>query len=374
MVRTITLTATVSKDIIEKFLKSVCSFRADAAKEITENQGYDDLDEFYLLDDKGVATLCSIVRKPHASASGSTSGHAISNLAQEHLKLAIFAMNHFKRMSREIDLDSLTKKDIIAFSQQRQMELTFKNKTEGFAQATFKDLAKTFETVMEQLEHARGVSGVQLAYVPHKKLIPLDEDDDPPANYPSLDDEAIARAPILEDHVALLGQSVKAIAHLEENGPFCDTFRIDMVMVWNILFEMFGQMPAWPHAASTKKEKNGRKLYCLLFAHYLGSDHVNHLAKKMEARLASLTYRGKQKNWDWSHYTDAHIKQHTIAKNLMEHGYSGLDESSKVRHLLTGIQDNAVQPVVCQVLAMREEEKTFTTCSALFADFIRHLK
>ncbi len=58
----------------------------------------------------------------------------------------------------------------------------------------------------------------------------------------------------------------------------------------------------------------------------------------------------------------------------MEHGYSGLDKHSEVRHLLTGIQDNVVQPVVCQVLAMREEEKTFTTCSELFADFIRHLK
>jgi hypothetical protein len=211
-------------------------------------------------------------------------------------------MKHFKRVSHKIDLDSLTKKDIIAFSQQHQIELTFKNKTESFAQATFKDLAKTFETVMEQLEHAREVSGVMLAYVPRKNRIPLDEDKDPLTNYPSLDAEVIARAPILKEHVALPGQSAKAIALLEENGPFCDTFCIDMVTVWNILFEMFGQTPTWFHAASTKKEKNGRKLYRLLFAHYLGSDHVNHLANKMEARLASLTYRGKQKNWDWSRY------------------------------------------------------------------------
>jgi hypothetical protein len=47
---------------------------------------------------------------------------------------------------------------------------------------------------------------------------------------------------------------------------------------------------------------------------YLGSDHVNHLANKMEACLASRTYHGEQKNWDWSRYTNAHIKQHTIAK------------------------------------------------------------
>jgi hypothetical protein len=182
-----TQTLATLKDVIKKFLVSICGFMADAAKEITKNQGYDELDKFYLLNDKGVDTLCSIVRKPHASASGSTSGHAISNLAQEHLKLAIFTMKHFKCVSCKIDLDSWTKKDIIAFSQQRQMELTFKNKTKGFSQATFKDLAKTFETVMEQLEHACGVSGVQLAYVPRKNLIPLDEDDNPPTNYPSLD-------------------------------------------------------------------------------------------------------------------------------------------------------------------------------------------
>jgi hypothetical protein len=186
--------------------------------------------------------------------------------------------------------------------------------------------------------------------------------------------KVIACAPILKEHVAFPGQSGKAIALLEENGPFCNTFRINMVTVWNILLEMFGQMPAWLHAASTRKEKNGYKLYHLLFAHYLGSDHVNHLANKMEARLASLTYCGKQKNWDWSRYTDARIKQHTIAKNLMEHSYSGLDERSKVCHLLAEIQDNAVQPMVCQVLAMRDNDKTFTTCLALFANFIRPLK
>jgi hypothetical protein len=127
--------------------------------------------------------------------------------------------------------------------------------------------------------------------------------------------QGIAHAPILKDHVAFPSQSTTATTLLEQNGPFFDTFCINMVTVWNVLYEMIGQTPAWLHAASTKKEKQGRKLYHLLFAHYLGSDHVNHLANKMEAHLASLTYHGKQKNWDWSQYTDAHIKQHIIAKN-----------------------------------------------------------
>jgi hypothetical protein len=186
------------KDIINIFLVTVCGFTADVAKEITKNQGYDDLDKFYLLINKGVDTLCSIMRKLHTLASGSMSGHAISNLAQEHLKLAIFAMKHFKRVSCKINLEILTKKDIIAFSQQHQMELSFKNKTKGFAQATFKDLAKTFEVLIEQLEHAHGVAGIPLAYVPRKKTIPLDEDGNSPTNYLSLDAKATAHVPILE--------------------------------------------------------------------------------------------------------------------------------------------------------------------------------
>ncbi len=64
------------KDVIEKILMTVCRFMADAAKEITKNQGYDNLDEFYPLNNKGVDTLCSIVRMLHVSDSGATSGHA----------------------------------------------------------------------------------------------------------------------------------------------------------------------------------------------------------------------------------------------------------------------------------------------------------
>jgi hypothetical protein len=130
MVQTVTLTTTIPmKDFIKKFLGSVCGFTADAAKKIIKNQGYNDLDKFYLLNNKGVDTLCSIVRKPHALASGSTSSHTVSNLAQERLKLVIFAMKHFKRVSCKINLGLLTKKDIIVFSQHCQMELSFKKKT-----------------------------------------------------------------------------------------------------------------------------------------------------------------------------------------------------------------------------------------------------
>jgi hypothetical protein len=356
---------------IKTFLEDVCSFKTEAAEAIADDQGYSDLDELCRLDDKGADNLCSILCKSQTGSAGVVAGHQISNLAQECLKLAIFALKHQKRVSCEIDLSDMTKESILEIEHQRQMEKSFTNKLDGYAHATFKDLAKTFEMVSEQLEHGRGINGVCLAYVVRADLIPPYEDDDPPEDYPSLDAKMIAHAPILEDREIGPDQTALEIKALENSGPFCASFRINMVTVWNILYEMFGQTPAWLHGQSTKKEKNGRKLFRLLFDHYLGAEHVTHQANKVEARIASLSYKGEQKNWGWDKYVDAHIEQHIIAKNLMPYGYSGIDERSKIRHLLGGISDPGLHPVTVNILAMREEDKTFTKCATMYTDFIR---
>jgi len=128
-------------DDIKTFLEDVCSFNDDAAEAIVDDQGYSDLDELCRLDDKGADNLCSILRKSQTGSAGVVGGHQISNLAQERLKLAIFALKHQKRVSREIDLSTMTKESILQLDQQRQMEKTFTNKLNGYAQATFKDLA-----------------------------------------------------------------------------------------------------------------------------------------------------------------------------------------------------------------------------------------
>jgi hypothetical protein len=112
-------------------------------------------------------------------------------------------------------------------------------------------------------------------------------------------------------------------------------------------------------------------LFRLLFDHYLGAEHVTHQANKVEARITSLSYKGEQKNWGWDKYVDAHIEQHIIAKNLMPYGYSDIDECSKICHLLGGISDPGLHPVTCNILAMKEEDKTFMKCATMYTDFIR---
>jgi hypothetical protein len=149
---------------IKTFLEDLCSFKDESAEAIVDDQGYSDLDELCRLDDKGADNLCSILRKSQTGPAGVVAGHSISNLAQERLKLAIFALKHQKCMSREIDFSEMSKESILALDQQRQMEKTFTNKLDGYSQATFKDLTKTFEVVSEQIEHGRGIHGVCLAY------------------------------------------------------------------------------------------------------------------------------------------------------------------------------------------------------------------
>ncbi len=84
-------------DDIKTFLEDVCSFKDDAAEAIVDDQGYSDLDELCRLDDKGADNLCSILRKSQTGPAGVVAGHQISNLAQECLKLANFALKHQKR-------------------------------------------------------------------------------------------------------------------------------------------------------------------------------------------------------------------------------------------------------------------------------------
>jgi hypothetical protein len=44
------------------FVMEICGFEEEAAEEITTTQGYDALDKFCLLGNKGVDNICSIER------------------------------------------------------------------------------------------------------------------------------------------------------------------------------------------------------------------------------------------------------------------------------------------------------------------------
>ena len=58
----------------------------------------------------------------------------------------------------------------------------------------------------------------------------------------------------------------------------------------------------------------------------------------------------------------------------MEHGYAGMDNRSKVRHLLNGIKDPTLNTVKTTIMASATLRNDFDACVNLFQDFIAQNK
>ena len=63
------------------------------------------------------------------------------------------------------------------------------------------------------------------------------------------------------------------------------------------------------------------------------------------------------------------MDQHQILTDLKEHGYSGIDERSKVRHLMAGINTETLDAVKTQIIASKPLCSDFAACITLYKDF-----
>ena len=64
------------------------------------------------------------------------------------------------------------------------------------------------------------------------------------------------------------------------------------------------------------------------------------------------------------------MDQHAILHGLTEHGYVGIDNRSKVRHLLAGIKTQAFDTVKTRIISDAALRNDFDVCVNLFKDFI----
>ena len=64
------------------------------------------------------------------------------------------------------------------------------------------------------------------------------------------------------------------------------------------------------------------------------------------------------------------MNQHQILTDLKEHAYSGIDETSKVRHLLVGIKTETFDAVETQIIASDTICSNFSSCVKLYKYFI----
>ncbi|HSN24564.1 MAG TPA: hypothetical protein VLS45_10470 [Methylomicrobium sp.] len=94
----------------------------------------------------------------------------------------------------------------------------------------------------------------------------------------------------------------------------------------------------------------------------------------MEADLNALHYNGESKKWTFEKYVNRMVELHNVSEDLKAHGYAGMDETSRVRRLLTGIRTDKLNIVKSQVLANPDLSCNFERTVNLFKDYIAQTK
>jgi hypothetical protein len=112
----------------------------------------------------------------------------------------------------------------------------------------------------------------------------------------------------------------------------------------------------------------------LLFDHFLGPNSVGNMASEAETKLTSTLYNGEKKRFSWETYVRIHTEQHSVLNRLKDYGYAGIDDSSKVRHLLKGIKTTELDVCKAHVMASPSLCDDFTATVELYYTFIKQRK
>jgi hypothetical protein len=327
----------------------------DAAEYLTDTQGMDTLAEFRILTDDEVETLCKVLRRPGGTTGNPPVPHpgfAVSVRAETNLKLMCYLLRYRERTSRTIAAADISTISVRALKVHREWEMTHKDVNPP--ELSDKDWPRTIEAIQEWLRGCLGTTKIPLAYVIRQDDAVTPEVDDPPTNYSTKMKELIARAPIRD-----------------ANGAYTQDFLADREMVWEKLSSLTREHDCWSYVRPAQRTTDGRLAFNGLKGHYLGPNNVDNMAASAERILATTTYHGETRRWNFEKYVKMHVDQHHILHGLQEHGHSGIDVRSKVRHLLDGVRTSAYDSVKTRIMSDAALRTDFDACVTLYKDFIK---
>ena len=298
----------------------------------------------------GLAAAAAAAAAAGIPANISNPGHVVSTRAETNLKLMCYFFSYCRSTSRNTDAAAITLAAVRSMKTHKDWESNHVDV--GPPEINDKDWAWTFEAIDEWLRLCLGeISKIPLAYVVQDNEA-ITPDPVGPATWPSRVDEMIGRAP-----------------HGEETY-----FPADNVTVWEKLSALTCSHECWTYVWPAQCTCNGRMAYRALKNHFLGPNNTNHQANEVEAKLKDSSYHGEKRHWNFERYVRMHQDQHTILQSLVQHRYTGIDERSKVRHLLDWIKTNEWDTAKGQIWASPVLQTNFDDCVTLFQDFINNKK
>ena len=145
----------------------------------------------------------------------------------------------------------------------------------------------------------------------------------------------------------------------------------DRTTVWEKLIEITRDLDCHTYICPGKAQHDGRVGYQGLWNHYLGANSVDNMSSDAEKTLQKTSYHGEQRHWNFEKFIKIQVDAHAILEGLVVHGYSGIDNCSKVQHLLEGIKTPKLNPVKTQIMANLALRQDYPACVTLFKDFIK---
>jgi len=340
-------------------------FSQQAATAVVDDQGINSLDELRILKDDEITNLCKVIRRPGGQIANPNPdvqgnipnpGIMVSLRAEHNTKLARYMLMHRTiRIARPCDHADITLDAVRAYAEMRDYELNYEN-PETKPTIDDKDWPKTFEALEQYFTSKRGEYHIPLAYVIRDEVDPPAPADDPEGNYATPVEEMIARAP-----------------H-ERNGQLDPVFIINSGKVLDDLADMFRETMSWTYMKDFVQPRDGRGAYLALFNHYLGPNNVNNQSAASEKALATISYNGEGRRWNFEKYVTAQKKHHQILEGLVRYGYSGIDPTTKVRYLMNGIKTRELDVPTGQILGNPTLRSDFDGSVTLYKDFINQSK
>jgi hypothetical protein len=292
------------------YLTGTCGI--DSLDEITYLDGIDDVDTTI----KGVTNPGGYVTKVKGETAATSRNNEIpvSIRAVANLKLRVYYLKHMERVQRKHIVNTINLVLVRSYRDQQRHEVDFK-KTAEEPEINDKDWPRTLEKIKYYIASQYGVTGATLDYVVLPDIEVNPEDEDPADGNETVDQEITARAP-------------------HTGRSFVD----DRRKVWDIMSNICGKHSCFVYIKPALQTRNGRDAYMLLFEHFLGPKNMGNMASEAETKLTGNLYSGENKRFTWETYVRIHTEQHSFLNGLKHYGYAGIDDSSKVRHLIKGIK------------------------------------
>jgi hypothetical protein len=256
-------------DAAAAYLTGTCGI--DSLDEIAYLDGIDDIDKTI----NGVTNLGGTVTTGEGTTrvTSHNNGIPVSIRAVANLKLCVYYLKHMERFQRRPIPNTINLVLVCSYRDQQRHEVGFKKKYEE-PEINDKYWPRTLEKIREYLASQYGVTGATLDYVVRAEIDVKPEEEDPPENYETVDQEMAAREP-------------------HTGHPFVN----DRRKVWDIMSNICGKNSCFVYIKPAFRTRNGRDAYMLLFDHFLGPNNVGNMASEAENKLTSTLYNGEKKRF-----------------------------------------------------------------------------